>query len=64
MVATDALEADDAPLVDRNADEPAPLGSMFKLYVLLAVAQAIETGDLYKNTKRTVSTDNMSRPSR
>lgn len=63
MVATDALEADDAPLVDRNADEPAPLGSMFKLYVLLAVAQAIEIGELDWDTKLTVSAENRSLPS-
>ncbi|MDR4534704.1 serine hydrolase [Glutamicibacter sp. PS] len=29
--------------LEQNADESAPLGSMFKLYVLLAVAQEVET---------------------
>ncbi|GAA4476369.1 hypothetical protein GCM10023190_13710 [Enteractinococcus fodinae] len=51
------------PLLDRAADEPAPLGSMFKLYVLYAVAQAIEAGELSWDTVLTVSEHNRSLPS-
>lgn len=34
------------PSFERKADEPAPLGSVFKLYVLGALANAIEAGDV------------------
>ena len=40
-----SLDGEDIVL-DRESDQPAPLGSMFKLYVLQAVADAIQAGDL------------------
>lgn len=36
---------DGDPLLDRNAEEPAPLASVAKLYVLLAAAEAVEEGE-------------------
>lgn len=39
------------------------MGSIFKLYVLLAVSQAVDTGDLDWETKLTVSDENRSLPS-
>lgn len=49
--------------MDRNADEPAPLGSVFKLYVLLAVSDAIGMGDLSWDTALTVTAENRRLPS-
>ncbi len=37
---------DGETLIDRNADDAAPLGSVFKLYVLGAVSQAVKDGRL------------------
>lgn len=50
-------------MLAHGADEPAPLGSIFKLYVLLAVADAVEGGDLDWGTVLTVSPQNRSLPS-
>lgn len=36
----------DEELVERRADEPAPLGSVFKLFVLLATAEAVGSSEL------------------
>src|SRR5699024_5837996 len=63
IISADALESEGAALLARSADEPAPLGSIFKLYVLLAVSQAVDTGDLEWETKLTVSDENRSLPS-
>lgn len=57
------VDAADEPLLAREADEPAPLGSMFKLYVLLAVSQAVESGELSWDTTLTVAAHNRSLPS-
>lgn len=53
----------DDPLLDRHAEVPAPVGSMFKLYVLYALAQAIEAGELDWETSLTVAEHNRSLPS-
>nr|WP_293951765.1 serine hydrolase [uncultured Corynebacterium sp.] len=49
--------------MERSSTEPAPLGSMFKLYVLLAVATAIEAGELSWDSMLTISEENRSLPS-
>ena len=50
-------------LVDRNADEAAPTGSVFKLYVLGAVADAVAAGTLAWDETLTVTDEVKSLPS-
>lgn len=54
-------EGDD--LISIDPEEPAPLGSIFKLYVLGAVATAIERGELSWDDTVTVTDDVRSLPS-
>lgn len=63
IISTNAFEDDGTTLLERNADEPAPLASTFKLYVLLAVSQAVEAGELTWDTTLSVSAQNRSLPS-
>lgn len=63
IVPTETTETNGAALLDRSADEPAPLGSMFKLYVLLAVSHAVDEGTLSWDTTLTVEDYNRSLPS-
>lgn len=51
------------PLLERDTAETAPLGSIFKLYVLLAVSTAVHEGSLSWDTVLTVSDANRSLPS-
>lgn len=51
------------PAAVRSADEPAPLGSVFKLYVLGAVAAAVQDGELAWDEELVVSGDVRSLPS-
>ena len=62
-MSTEALESDDPAMLARGAEHPAPLGSIFKLYVLLAISEAIEAGELTWNTQLTVAEENRSLPS-
>lgn len=57
------MDSSDEPLLERNADTSAPLGSVFKLYVLFAVSEAIDAGELDWETTLTVSAQNRSLPS-
>ncbi|MGD8195454.1 serine hydrolase [Herbiconiux sp. P18] len=55
--------ADATPLLDIGADESKPSGSMFKLYVLGAVADAVAAGSLTWETPLTITDDVKSLPS-
>lgn len=46
LVAAEVVDGECAPILDRGAEQPAPIGSVVKLYVLGAVADAVEAGDL------------------
>lgn len=58
-----AGDAEAAPLLDRDSEEAAPLGSMFKLYVLLALSEAITAGEISWDSPLTVTEENRSLPS-
>ena len=59
----DALNSDGAPLLEMSSSESAPLGSIFKLYVLLALSDAIKNGELTWEDELTVSDEVRSLPS-
>ncbi|MDY0828925.1 serine hydrolase [Microbacterium sp. BG28] len=40
------ITRDDEELIDNRAEDPAPLGSVFKLFVLLATAEAVRSSEL------------------
>ncbi|MGO1592545.1 MAG: serine hydrolase [Ancrocorticia sp.] len=50
-------------LASQGADDVAPIGSAFKLWVLLAVVEAVESGDLNWDDELTVTEANKSLPS-
>ena len=54
---------DGETLIELGADESAPLGSIFKLYVLLAVGEAVENGTLSWDDELTVTDELRSLPS-
>lgn len=54
---------DDEVVLDRDPDETAPIGSVFKLYVLDAVAEAVATGVTAWDAELLVSDDVRSLPS-
>lgn len=58
-----APSQEDEPFLEREADAAAPLGSIFKLYVLLAVSAAVDEGSLSWDDTLTVSDANRSLPS-
>lgn len=51
------------PLFEVDADEPAPIGSGFKLYVLGALVDAVEAGDLAWDDDLTITAEVKSLPS-
>lgn len=51
------------PQFERNSTQPAPMGSAFKLYVLAAVADAVERGDLAWDDELTITDEVKSLPS-
>ncbi|MDN3480725.1 serine hydrolase [Arthrobacter sp. APC 3897] len=55
--------ADGTAVLDINADTAKPLGSIFKLYVLVAVTDAVAAGTLSWDTALTVTDDLRSLPS-
>lgn len=57
------VEYDGDTLIESRADEPGALGSVFKLYVLAAVADAIEAGELSWDDTVTVTDEAKSLPS-
>lgn len=56
------LSGDDV-LIDLNSDKEVPLASIFKLYVLLAVGQAVQDGTLTWDEKLTITDELRSLPS-
>lgn len=46
LLAAEVTEGTCAPVVEVEAGEPAPIGSIFKLYVLGSLALAVEAGDV------------------
>lgn len=63
LVVRTSAAGDESVEFSDGAAEPAPLGSIFKLYVLLAVADAVEAGSLAWDDTLVVSDDNRSLPS-
>lgn len=57
------IARDGETLIERGADDPAPIGSIFKLYVLGAVADAVDAGDLAWDDVLTIDDDVRSLPS-
>ena len=63
LLVADAAGGKCTPLTEATADQPLPIGSMFKLYVLGAVATAVENGTLTWDDTLTVTADIKSLPS-
>ncbi len=59
----DALQTGGKPMLDMSSIAPAPLGSIFKLYVLLALSDAIKNGHLTWEDELTVTDEVRSLPS-
>lgn len=63
VISADALERGDDPILESSGDENAPMGSAFKLYVLYALAQAVDAGDVSWSDELTVTDGVRSLPS-
>lgn len=58
-----ALHGSGTPILEMSSDESAPLGSIFKLYVLLALSDAVKNGNLTWEDELTVTDEARSLPS-
>jgi hypothetical protein len=63
VVVAETTDGRCAPIAERLADAPLPLGSMFKLYVLGALADSIESGEIGWNDPVTLEEGRFSLPS-
>lgn len=59
----DALNSGVQPILDIDSSTPAPLGSIFKLYVLLALSDAVKNGTVTWEDELTVTDEARSLPS-
>ncbi len=63
IISADDLRGDGEALLDLAGSEPAPLASIFKIYVLLAVSDAVAAGELSWDDELTVNDEVRSLPS-
>ncbi|MFT3942270.1 MAG: Cpe/LpqF family protein [Ancrocorticia sp.] len=63
MAPVEILQTGGEPVLDMSSTEPAPLGSIFKLYVLLALSESIKNGDLTWEDELTITDEVRSLPS-